>query len=297
LSDADVALRLKAEGVGLYRSEFPFIVRNSFPSEEEQYRIYRKLIEKMDGRPVTLRTLDIGGDKMLSYFPKVNEANPFLGLRAIRFSLRNREIFSEQLLAMLRAGAGGEVGILFPLISSVDDFLEASAVVRECAEQLAAQDIPHAEAPALGVMMELPCAVEIAPELAREADMLCIGSNDLVQYTLAVDRTNPELADMYLSHHPAVLRAIKRIVDAAKSNETPVSICGDVVQDEKMLPFLLGIGVDTYSVNARFIPRVQKRIAQVDLAEATEHAEAMLRMSTLREIREYLEDKPGVTDS
>ena len=225
LSEIPVARKMNAGGIGLYRSEFPFIVRNDFPSEEEQYIVYLKIITGMEGRPVVFRTLDIGGDKMLSYFPNVNEANPFLGLRAIRFSLRNKNIFSQQLRALLRAGLETDLRIMFPLISSVDDFIQAREVVAACVNDLRVEGVPHNSRPKLGVMIELPSAVEVANELAEEADFLSIGSNDLVQYILAVDRTNEHISDLYVSHHPAVLRAMKRVADCSPdAPQTPFAV-------------------------------------------------------------------------
>lgn len=289
LSELVVANRLKAEGVGLYRSEFPFIVRNDFPSEEEQYRVYLRLIEGMAGKPVVFRTLDIGGDKMLSYFPSVNEANPFLGLRAIRFSLRYKHIFTQQLRALLRAGHKTDLHIMFPLVSSVDDFLEARAIVAECAAELAAEKIPHNAKPKLGAMVELPSAVEIAEELAQEADFLSIGGNDLVQYILAVDRTNEHISDLYLSYHPAVLRSLKRVVSAAEKMGRPLSFCGEMAADPKILPFLLGIGVRTFSVEARQIPRMQKTIADLDLSATRRKADQLLRLGRVSDVAKALE--------
>jgi phosphotransferase system enzyme I (PtsP) len=284
ISEARSARALQAEGVGLYRSEFPFIVRNDFPSEEEQYRIYRKLLDELPGKPVVIRTLDVGGDKMLSYFPTVNEANPFLGLRAIRFSLRYKDIFVRQLRALLRAGVGTDLHIMFPLISSVDDFVEARAVVQECQRELTKDGLPHLTQPKLGAMIELPSAVEVADELAEEADFLSIGGNDLVQYMLAVDRTNEHISDLYVSYHPAVLRALRRVVDAARRHHKPLSFCGEMAADPKMIPFLVGIGIRTISVDARQIPRVQQLISQLDAGQARNMAERLLRMGKISDV-------------
>ena len=289
LSELHVARELKAEGVGLYRSEFPFIVRNDFPSEEEQYRVYRKLLDGMAERPVVFRTLDIGGDKMLSYFPSVNEANPFLGLRAIRFSLRYRHIFTQQLRALLRAGHGRDLQIMFPLVSSVDDFVDARAVVQECVQQLVDEKIPHHGQPRLGAMVELPSAVETCEELAAEADFLSIGGNDLVQYILAVDRTNEHISDLYLAYHPAVLRALKRVAAAALAHRKPLSFCGEMASDAKMIPFLLGIGVHTISIEARQIPRVQAVIQQLNASDCRARAAHLLSLGRVRDVAAALQ--------
>ena len=254
LSDLKPARKFKAEGVGLYRSEFPFIVRTDFPTEDEQYLIYKKLVDQMEGKTVTFRTLDIGGDKMLSYYSSVDEANPFLGMRAIRFSLQNKDIFSEQLRAFLRAGAESRTRIMFPLISSVDDFVAARSIVHECMDELEKNGVPFNRKTELGVMVELPSAVEVADELAFEADFLSIGSNDLIQYMLAVDRTNEKVSNLYLAHHPAILRAINRVVAAAQTHGKDVSICGDLSANKRMLPFLLGVGLRKFSIDYRQCP-------------------------------------------
>lgn len=288
LSELQTARKLKAEGVGLYRSEFPFIVRNSFPSEEEQYRVYRIIIENMEEREVLFRTLDIGGDKMLSYFPSVAESNPFLGLRAIRFSFRYKDIFYQQVRAMLRAGADTKLKIMFPLISSVDDFLQARDMVRVCAEQLAGEGVPHNHEPELGAMIELPSAVEVAEELADEADFISIGANDLVQYMLAVDRTNQHISELYVSYHPAVLRALKRIADAGASRQTPVSFCGEMATDRKILPFLVGIGLRRFSVEPRMIPFMQRAIEELDAASCAAFAGQLLKLGRIADVRAAL---------
>lgn len=291
LSDLQPALKFKAEGVGLYRSEFPFIVRNDFPTEEEQYVIYKKLVNQMPGKSITFRTLDIGGDKMLSYYSSVNEANPFLGMRAIRFSLQNKDIFSQQLRAFLRAGADAQVRIMFPLISSVDDFIQAREVVHECMEELATDDVPFCRDTQLGVMMELPSAVEVVDELAQEADFLSIGSNDLIQYMLAVDRTNEQVSNLYLAHHPAILRAVNRIVSAASLYGKDVSICGDLSADPRMLPFLLGIGLRKFSIDTVNTPEVQRLVKSISIDEAQEIAKHMLSLGRISEIESYLEER------
>ena len=291
LSDLKPARKFKAEGVGLYRSEFPFIVRSDFPSEEEQYLIYKKLVEQMEGRTVTFRTLDIGGDKMLSYYSHVHEANPFLGMRAIRFSLQNKDIFCEQLRAFLRAGANSDTRIMFPLIASVDDFIAARDIVYECMDELEEGDVPFNRDTKLGVMMELPSAVEVADELAYEADFLSIGSNDLIQYMLAVDRTNEKVSSLYRAHHPAILRAINRIVAAAQTHGKHVSICGDLSADSRMLPFLLGVGLRNFSIDIVNAPTVQRLVNATSLKDAERIANTMLDLGRISEIEAYLIDR------
>ena len=289
LSDLEPAKRFKAEGVGLYRSEFPFIVRNDFPSEEEQYGIYQKLVDQMKGKPVTFRTLDIGGDKMLSYYSNVTEANPFLGMRAIRFSLQNKEIFRQQLRAFLRAGAEGDTRIMFPLISSVDDFVAARDIVHECMDGLEADGLPFSRDTQLGVMMELPSAVEVVDELAQEADFLSIGSNDLIQYMLAVDRTNEQVSNLYLAHHPAILRSMNRIVSAARMQGKDISICGDLSANPHMLLFLLGIGLRKFSIDIVNAPSIQRLVQETVLAKAEEMAKTMLGFGRISEVEAFLE--------
>jgi phosphotransferase system enzyme I (PtsP) len=288
LSEVTVAQRFKAEGIGLYRSEFPFIVRNYVPSEEEQFRIYSRLLDSMPGGEVVLRTLDVGGDKILSYYPTTGEANPFLGLRAIRFSLRNKDIFGSQLRAMLRAGTGRQLNIMFPLVSSLDDFWQAREVVEGCAQALRSEGIPHNAHPRLGVMIEIPSAVELAYDLAQAADFMCIGTNDLIQYTLAVDRTNESIADYYVPHHPAVLRAINRIVLATTAAGKPLSVCGDMAGDETLVPFLIGIGIRKLSMEARRIPKIQQVIASVTATASRSLAEDLLKFGSIKDVEARL---------
>lgn len=291
LSELATARKLKAEGVGLYRSEFPFIVRNNFPSEEEQFRIYRLILDEMEGRDVVFRTLDVGGDKMLSYFPNVSESNPFLGLRAIRFSFRYKDVFIQQLRALLRAGVGANLKIMFPMISSVDDFIHAREVVCESIAQLKKEGIEHNNQPQLGAMIELPAAVEVSDELAEEADFLSIGGNDLVQYMLAVDRTNQHISDLYVSHHPAVLRALKRVAEASIRRGTPLSFCGEMAADAKMQPFLLGIGIRQFSVESRMIPVVHQALSAMDSRQCEDLAARLLKMGRISDVEAAIKPK------
>ncbi len=288
LSDLKLALSFRTEGVGLYRSEFPFIIRNAFPSEEEQYQVYSRIVETMGGREVTFRTLDIGGDKVLSYQNEMEEANPFLGLRAIRFSLLHKDIFAEQLRAFLRAGAGGNTRIMFPLIASLDDFIEARDVVYSCMKELDARGVPYNRDTKLGIMVELPSAVELIEDLAHEVDFMSIGTNDLIQYMLAVDRTNEMVSKLYLSHHPAILRAIERVVSVAHSHRKDVSICGDIAMDPKMIPFLIGAGITKLSLPPRRAYEIQRAIEQVSMEKAVYTARRMLACSRIFEVEACL---------
>jgi phosphotransferase system, enzyme I, PtsP len=288
VSELDVALSVKATGIGLYRTEFPFIVRSTFPTEEEQYQGYKSVLERMEGRPVTFRTLDIGGDKALSYFPSGHEANPFLGLRALRFTLRNPEIFKQQLRAMLRAAHGHpEAKIMFPMVASLDEFLSASDIAQQCHVELDNERIPN-RLPKLGVMIELPSATLLANELAAAADFLSIGSNDLIQYLLAVDRTNDEVAAWYSPHHPAVLRSLKWIVEAGERVGKPVSLCGNLGADLQMVPFLLGIGLRNLSLDPMEIPAVQRRIEEIDIDLARFLANKMLSFGRIEEVADFV---------
>lgn len=288
VSELDVALRVKARGIGLYRTEFPFIVRSTFPTEEEQYQGYRRVLEKMEGRPVVFRTLDVGGDKALSYFPVDHGNNPFLGLRALRFSLRNPAIFKQQLRALLRAAHGNpQAKVMFPMVASLDEFQAARNLAETCRRELEQEGVPN-RMPELGVMIELPSAVMMANELAAEADFLSIGSNDLIQYLLAVDRTNDEVADWFTPWHPAVLRALDWIMRAAEKAGKPASLCGNLGSDPRMLPFLLGIGLRSLSMDPLAVPAVQRQIERIDLGAAREQAQRMLAMGHADQVAEFL---------
>lgn len=289
LGDLKAANEFKADGVGLYRTEFPFMVRSNFPSEEEQYLIYRRLVEGMQGKEITIRTLDIGGDKVLSYSDPGKEENPFLGLRSIRLSLKHIDVFTAQLRAILRSGVGRRVRILFPMISSMDEFLQAKSIVQECIRQLKAERKGLIEDPPLGVMVELPSMIEIIDEMAQEADFFSIGTNDLIQYMLAVDRTNDRVAPMYLPHHPSVLRALKKIVDAGLKMAKEVSICGDMANDPKYLSLLLGLGIRCFSMDARYLPRMHERLRQLSIPDCEKLTQEVLAQSQISRITQILE--------
>jgi phosphotransferase system, enzyme I, PtsP len=289
LSDAAEAVRMGAAGVGLYRSEIPFIIRNDPPTEEEQYNIYRRLCETLAGRFVVLRTLDVGGDKVFAVDKHTPEANPFLGLRSIRFTFKYPHIFREQLRAMLRAGAGYPLKIMFPLITSIDDFLKAKRKTIDVMHELEREQVPFNRAPRFGAMVETPAIVEVIADLAREADFLSIGSNDLVQYMLGVDRTNEQVAEWYVNYHPAILRSVKRITTAADEVGCELSICGDMAGSIEMLPFLLGAGLRIFSVNPRLIPRVRRFLASLNMTKAAAFADELLALSTIQAVKERLE--------
>lgn len=279
LTDVAVAQDLGLWAVGLYRTEFPFIVRRTLPTEEEQYVIYRKLVENTKDAEIVFRTLDVGGDKVLSYFERHHEANPFLGMRSIRFTLQHRTVLQQQVRAILRAADGSRTGIMFPMVSSLEEFTEARELVLECARELRREGEAGTAMPKVGIMVELPAAVELAEEFAAVADFFSIGTNDLVQYLLAVDRTNEKVTYLYKPHHPAVLRAIKRVVDAARREDIPVSICGDMAHQCEYLPFLLGIGVRTLSVDPVYAPSLREAIGSLSLSHCQQTAAELLACS------------------
>ena len=296
LADLKLAHHLLAEGIGLYRTEFPFMIRSNFPSEEEQFVIYHKVVEQMRGKVITFRTLDMGGDKVLSYYSNAKEQNPFMGMRAIRFSLQNTVIFSQQIRAMLRAGVDADLHIMFPMIASLDEFEQARKMVFECVGALQYEGVKHNSKPHIGMMIEIPSVLDLIDEFAQTADFFSIGTNDLVQYMLAVDRTNEQVAGLYQPYHPAVLRALKKIIDTANRHGKGVSICGDMAHDQQLIPFLVGIGIGTLSVEPLYLPKVQNVIAQLDTADAKKIAETMLSMNTTQAIAQFLENKPPEPD-
>ncbi len=288
LAEMPMARVVGAEGIGLYRSEIPFLVRDDMPSEEEQLSIYRRILDGMVGRPVVFRTLDIGGDKMLAYFPQAEQANPTLGLRGIRFTLRHQDIFRTQLRALLRAGAGRRLQILFPLVSSLDALLIIKGIVGECVAGLDAALIPCNRHPELGVMIELPSAVGVVEELAGSCAFLSIGTNDLVQHILAVDRTNRAVSAWYIPWHPAVLRALKRVADAALHASVPLSVCGDMAYDAALLPVLIGMGITRFSIPPFAMARVRQTVQALDSGAAQVLSARAVSSGRISEIADML---------
>jgi phosphotransferase system enzyme I (PtsP) len=293
LAELDTALQLKAEGVGLYRTEFPFLVRSSFPSEEEQVQVYRKLFEKMGSRAVRIRTLDIGGEKVLPYLDCFKENNPELGLRSIRFSLSMPELFRQQLRAILRAApVSAALQIMFPMIGSVDDFRAARQAVTAAAAALDREGFQRHPGPATGMMVELPAVVELMDAFTAESDFFSIGTNDFIQYTLGVDRANDAVAAYYRPDHPAVLRSIHRVVGAAMAAKKPISVCGEMAHDPRLMHFLVGIGVTHLSVDPQFLPTLQRAISKMRLEDAARWAQALLKETTLDGVEKMLSQIP-----
>ena len=289
VQDVTYALEQKAEGIGLYRSEFPFLLRNDFPSEEEQASIYERIIQPMGNREVIFRTLDVGGDKLIGYNIEHHEANPFLGYRGIRFSLGNEDIFLEQIRAILRAGCGGNIGILFPMIGSLEEFIDARDLVYRSMEELEGYGIPFCEKPRIGAMIELPSAAEIAGALAEECDFLSIGSNDLIMYLLGVDRTNEKVEDMYRPYHPAVLRVLNRISEEVGDKISQLSICGEAGSDPTLIPFFIGRGIYRLSVDPKKISALKDYVGTLNNGRAEKIAEEMLALKKLDDIEGFLQ--------
>lgn len=289
--EADVALRSGAYGVGLYRTEFLFLNRKDLPTEEEHFETYRKVAEKFVRHPVTIRTFDLGGDKFTSQLELAEEMNPAMGLRAIRFCLKEKEIFKPQLRAILRASTYGKVRMMFPMISGVGELREAIAVVDEVRGELRRRRIPYDKEMPIGIMIEIPSAAIVADLLAREAGFFSIGTNDLIQYSLAIDRVNEHVSYLYEPLHPAILRMIRRVVEAGHDAGIPVAMCGEMAGEPFYSYALLGLGLDELSMNAAAIPRVKRILRKSVAYEAKEFAGALLLHATATEIGRALRKK------
>lgn len=273
--EAQQAMKYGADGVGLFRSEFLFMDRDALPTEDEQFEAYRTAAQTMVGKPLIIRTLDVGGDKKLPTLELPHEDNPFLGFRAIRMTLSHPEIFRPQLRAILRAAAYGDVRVMFPMIGSMDQLREAKALLREQEQTLQAEGVPTGPVK-VGMMVEIPAAAVLAEEFAKEVDFFSIGTNDLTQYTLAVERGNAAVAHLYAPEHPAVLRLIAMTAQAAAERHIPCGMCGEAAGDPKLAPAFVGMGVNELSMSPRRVPAVRKLLSGLTMDECRQAAEKLL---------------------
>lgn len=288
VASAREALEQGAEGIGLLRTEFLYLERATLPDEDEQVRVYRAIAEVMGQRPVILRTLDVGGDKPLPSIPRPEEANPALGVRAIRLSRLHPDLLRIQLRAILRAGVGHNLKVMFPLVATLDEVRWAKSLLRQAQKELAAEGVEHVREIEMGIMIETPAAALMADALAAEVDFFSIGSNDLTQYTLACDRGNENLGALYRPHDPAVLRLIARVIEAAHAAGKWVGLCGEMAGQRLTLPVLLGLGLDEFSMTPRAIPAARQLIRSLSVAEARQIAAHALSLTTASEVKEYL---------
>ena len=286
--DADKVVECDGEGIGLFRTEFLFMDRDSVPTEEEQFEAYKKVAETLKGKPVIIRTLDIGGDKAIPYLGLETEENPFLGFRAIRFCLKRRDIYEVQLRALLRASAFGDIKIMVPLVTGVDELRAVKVILEDIKRQLDKDGIAYNKDVKVGVMMETPAACMMADALAKEADFFSIGTNDLTGYTMAVDRGNAKVAYLYSTYNPAVVRAIKRIIECGKAEGIMVGMCGEAAADPKLIPLLLAFGLDEFSVSATSVLKTRKTISDCNIDECKALAEKVMKCVTEEEVLELL---------
>jgi phosphotransferase system enzyme I (PtsI) len=282
--DVEAVQNCGAEGVGLFRTEFLFLNRDTLPTEEEQYEVYRRVASGLKNQPVVIRTLDLGGDKFMSHLNMPQEINPFLGWRAIRFCLQESEIFRAQLRAILRASAEGNIKLMYPMISGIEELKQANQLLDQCRNELRSDNIAFDAAMEVGAMIEVPSAVLVADALARQASFFSIGTNDLIQYSLAVDRLNERITHLYEPTHPAILRLIKATVDAAHERGIWVGVCGEMAGDPVLVPLLLGLGIDELSAAVMVVPRIKFLIRRVKMSEARALAEFALQCESGAEI-------------
>lgn len=286
--DAVNAMEFDGEGIGLFRTEFLFMGRNAMPTEEEQFEAYKKAALILKGKPLIIRTLDIGGDKDLPYLGLKKEENPFMGFRAIRYCLKNEELFTSQIRAILRASAFGDIRIMFPLVTTVDELREGKKLVEKLKLELSSENIDFDKDIKVGVMVETSSAAVIADLLAKEADFFSIGTNDLTGYTMACDRGNSDVSYLYSPLQPSVLRMIKNIIECGIKNNIPVGICGEAAANPMMIPLLISFGLTEFSVSAPSVLKVRKTISQWTKQEADKVAEKVMTFATEQEVRDYL---------
>lgn len=287
-NDVAGVLENGGEGVGLYRTEFLYMGRTELPSEEVQFNAYKTVLEKMEGKPVVVRTLDIGGDKELPYLDLPKEMNPFLGFRAIRLCLEQKDLFRTQLRALLRASVYGPLRIMFPMIATLDEFRAAKALLLEEKEKLKAQGVQVSDEIQLGIMVEIPSTAVLADQFAKEVDFFSIGTNDLIQYTMAADRMNERVSYLYQPYNPAILRLVKMVIDAAHKEGRWAGMCGEMAGDATAIPLLLGLGLDEFSMSATSILPARSQISKLSKVEMETLAAKALQMQTAEEVVELV---------
>ena len=288
--DLESVINNGGEAIGLYRTEYLYMGRNELPSEEEQFNSYKAVLEGMDGKPVVVRTLDIGGDKDLPYLNLPKELNPFLGFRAIRLCLEEQDLFRTQLRALLRASTYGNLKIMFPMIANLDEFRAAKAIIEAEKKDLLDKGIEVSDKIELGIMVEIPSTVVMADLFAKEVDFFSIGTNDLIQYTMAADRMNESVSYLYQPYHPAILRFIKMVIDAAHTEGKWVGLCGEMAGDEIAIPLLLGMGLDKFSMSATSILKVRSQLLQLSKKEMESLVARTLQMGTSKEVIEAIKE-------
>ena len=289
--DIQIVIDNTAEGVGLLRSEFLYMDAKDFPSEEEQFEAYKKIAESLENKRLVIRTLDIGGDKDLKYMKLPKEENPFLGYRAIRIYLDNVDLFKVQLRAILRASSYGNVAIMLPMISSIEELRKSKEIIEEVKEELKEKNIKFNENIEVGIMIEIPSSAVMAEEFAKECDFFSIGTNDLIQYTIAVERGNEKLANLYSHFNPAVIRLIKSAIDGAHKNGILCGMCGEAAGDVKFIPLLVGLGLDEFSMNANKILKARKLITDLSFEECKELANKVLELESTEGVKRILDIK------
>ena len=287
--DIKIVIDNTAEGVGLLRSEFLYMDAKDFPSEEEQFEAYKKIAESLENKRLVIRTLDIGGDKDLKYMKLPKEENPFLGYRAIRIYLDNVDLFKVQLRAILRASSYGNVAIMLPMISSIEELRKSKEIIEEVKQELKEKNIKFNENIEVGIMIEIPSSAVMADEFAKECDFFSIGTNDLIQYTIAVERGNEKLANLYSHFNPAVIRLIKSAIDGAHKNGILCGMCGEAAGDVKFIPLLVGLGLDEFSMNANKILKARKLITDLSFEECKELANKVLKLESTEEVKRILD--------
>lgn len=289
--DIQIVIDNTAEGVGLLRSEFLYMDAKDFPSEEEQFEAYKKIAESLENKRLVIRTLDIGGDKDLKYMKLPKEENPFLGYRAIRIYLDNVDLFKVQLRAILRASSYGNVAIMLPMISSIEELRKSKEIIEEVKQELKTKNISFNENIEVGIMVEIPSSAVMADEFAKECDFFSIGTNDLIQYTIAVERGNEKLANLYSHFNPAVIRLIKSAIDGAHKNGILCGMCGEAAGDVKFIPLLVGLGLDEFSMNANKILKARKLITDLSFEECKQLAKKVLQLNSAENVKRILDTK------